>query len=161
MPLLSALKTVEDIYVREYLKNVEAGINKQELQNYITQSSATVSKYRVQIPDLQKEYNDTYATYTALLVQRTKAEAALQIAGETFQTEITNKLRTDAFLDGLEAIASIASASVPGLSQIGNISSKLRRHIACLSSQHLHRSFIALIAIISAVLQKSGVLLLG
>jgi hypothetical protein len=140
MPLLSALKTVEDIYLKVYDNKSRENINKQELQNYISQSAATASRYREQITTLQQQYNDTYATYNALVAQRSAAAAILQQVGEKFQQEIVNKLRTDSFLDGLQAILSIAATSVPNVLQISDIYSKLSRHIACLSSQHLHSS---------------------
>ena len=124
-PLLSALQTVEDVYVKGYLQKLQDKIiTKQNLQDYITKSVATANSYDNQIAGLQSQYNATLATFNALAVQRTTAAATLLASGQSFQQEILSKLRLDAWLDGLQAIASIATASVPNLLQIGDIFSE-------------------------------------
>ncbi|BDA42101.1 hypothetical protein COCOBI_02-9030 [Coccomyxa sp. Obi] len=124
-PLLSALQTVENVYVQGYLAKAKDKITKQELQTSIAQSVATTDKYQNQIGDLLLQYNNTVATFNELADQRAAAATALQRAGARFQQEILSKLRLDAFLDGLQAIASIATAAVPNLLQIGDIYKKV------------------------------------
>ncbi|BDA44438.1 hypothetical protein COCOBI_05-6220 [Coccomyxa sp. Obi] len=124
-PLLSALQTVEAVYVKGYLDKAKDKITKLELQDYISKSVATTNSYDNQIGTLQKQYDDTVTTFNELAVQRSAAATTLQRAGEKFQQEILSKLRLDAFLDGLQAIASIATASVPNLLQIGDIYKKV------------------------------------
>jgi hypothetical protein len=139
-PLLSALQTVENVYVKGYREKAKDKITKLELQDFISQSVGTSSKYEDQIGTLQQQYKGTVATFNDLAVKRSAAATNLQKAGENFQKEIVSKLRLDALLTGLQAIATIATASVPNLIQIGDTLSELRRNIACLLSQHLHRS---------------------
>ncbi|BDA44441.1 hypothetical protein COCOBI_05-6250 [Coccomyxa sp. Obi] len=124
-PLLSALQTVEGVYVKNYLVKVKDKITKLELQDYITKSVATTDTYEDQIGTLQQQFNDTVTTFNGLSLQRATAALALQAAGEEFQQEILSKLRLNSFLDGLQAIGSIASAALPNLLQIGDIYKKV------------------------------------
>ena len=146
-PLLAALKTVEAIYVQGYLDRAKSTITKQEMQSYISQSVAATTEYDNQIATLQRQYDSTAATFAELMVQRTAAGRKLQSAGTAFQQEILSKLRLDAFLDGLQAIASIAIGSVPNLVQIGDIYSEscrecpvpLKQRQICLRYSHAYR----------------------
>lgn len=126
-PLLSALQTVENVYVKGYLQKAKDKITKLELQDYISQSVATSSKYEDQIGALQRQYTDTVATFNELAAKRSAAATTLQNAGASFQKEIASKLRLDAFLTGLQAIGSIVTGSVPNLIQIGDTLSELRK----------------------------------
>ncbi|BDA44439.1 hypothetical protein COCOBI_05-6230 [Coccomyxa sp. Obi] len=124
-PLLSALQTVEGVYVKNYLQKAKDTITKLELQDFISKSVATTDSYGNQIGALLKQYNETITTFNELVVQRSKAAVTLQTAGEKFQQEILSKLKLDSFLDGLQAIASVATAAVPNLLQIGDIFKKV------------------------------------
>lgn len=124
-PLLSALQTVETVFVKGYREKAKDTITKLDLQDLIAKSVGTANSYQAQIASLEKQYKDTISTFNDLVAQRAKASNALQVAGEKFQQEIISKLRVDTFFDGLQAILSIASAAAPNVLQIGDIYSVL------------------------------------